>query len=314
MKLLTLQVDRDFHPAVLVQDHVLDLVLARQSIPLASCIPTSMRAVLGAGAEGLKVIERIMALMSGAGVLDRLRAAGAWRPFVDVKLGPVVPDPDLILSASWNSRGHVAEMLDEPPEWPCAFLKVRSALAGSGAIIIPPPGHRDMIDWEGEFCVVIGKTCHCVNSEQALDYVAGYTLLNDISARDYALPFIKSTGHSPAAQAWERNVLGKNFPTFAPIGPVITTRDDFSSPVSYHMETLVNGHVMQSSTQDDLIFGPERMIAYFSQFYVFQPGDIISMGSPPGVGMARKPQLFLKQGDTVEVRLDGIGSLVNRVG
>ena len=314
MKLLSLQVDQAFHPGVLLDDHVLDLVVARKVIPLASSIPTSMRALLGAGSEGLKVIERIIERASGNGMRAQLLATGAWRAFAEVTLGPVVPDPDLLVAASWNSRGHVAEMHDEPPEWPCAFLKVRSALAASGARIIPPPGHVDMIDWEGEFCVVIGKKCHRVDAEQALDYVAGYTLLNDISARDYALPFIKSNDHSLAAQAWERNVLGKNFPTFAPIGPVITTKDHFPAPVSYHMETLVNGQVMQTSTQDDLVFGPEKMIAYFSQYYVFQPGDIISMGSPPGVGMARKPQVFLKRGDTVEVRLQGIGSLVNRVG
>ena len=195
-----------------------------------------------------------------------------------------------------NSRGHVAEMGDEPPPYPCAFHKVKSALSASGADIVPPPGHGDMLDWEGEFCVVIGRRCHRVEVGDAMAYVAGYTLMNDVSAREFVKPFVTSVGASPTAQAWERNVLGKNFPTFAPIGPVIATRDELPSPLTYHMETLVNGEIMQSSTQDDLVFGPAEMIAYFSQFYVLQPGDIISMGSPPGVGMARQPQVFLKPG------------------
>jgi acylpyruvate hydrolase len=313
MKLLTLRRNGAFRPGILLGDMVLDLVAAREAVPLSAMLAPTLRGLFAGGPEVLLLLSRIVELSHGAGARDRLEADGALLPFADASLAPVIPDGDLLLSGSMNSRGHLAEMGDDLPEWPCAFLKVRSALNGSGADIVAPPGHGDMIDWEGEFCVVIGTRCHQVSEAAALEHVVGYTLLNDVSAREYALPFIKSTKPSPTAQAWERNVLGKNYPTFAPLGPVIATKDELSDPLHYQMDTLVNGQVMQTSTPEDLVFSPAQMIAYFSQYYILQPGDIISMGSPPGVGMARKPPQFLKPGDTVEVRVKEIGSLVNRV-
>lgn len=313
MKLLTLQSGNGFRIAVKIDDEVLDLVLARAVVPLAMLIPDSMTQLLAGGSEALAVVARVLAFAKETSTYAALKDLGAWQPYNTAALGPVVPEPDLVLSGSMNSRGHLEEMGDEVPSHPCAFHKVRSALSASGAEIVPPPGHGDMIDWEGELCVVIGTRCHNVAVENALEHIVGYTLMNDVSAREYVLPFVTATGPSPTAQAWERNVLGKNYPTFAPIGPMIVTKDELPQPFTYRMETLVNGTVMQNSTEADLVFGPAEMVAYFSQFYVFQPGDIISMGSPPGVGMARKPQVFLKPGDTVEVRATGLGSLVNRV-
>ena len=313
MKLLTLRSGDRYHPAVLLADEALDLIVAREVIPLAMCLPDSLKGLLAAGAEALKVVDRVLALASEPAARARLLVVGGLRPFASAVLASVVPDADLVLSGSMNSHGHLREMGDAPPDHPCAFHKVRSALSASGAEIVPPAGHGDRIDWEGEFCIVIGKRCHAVSIDEAGDCIVGYTLMNDVSAREYALPFIQAKGAVPAAQAWERNVLGKNYPGFAPIGPVIATKDELPSPLTYHMETVVNGEVMQSSTQDDLVFGPAEMVSYFSQFYVFQPGDIISMGSPPGVGMARKPPQFLKPGDVVEVRVGAIGTLVNTV-
>ena len=313
MKLLTLRSGNSFHPAIKIGDEVLDLMLARAAVPLALLLPEQMSRLLAGGSEALAVVDRVAELANSTSTRDALHQYGAWQPYATAVFGPVVPEPDLVLSGSMNSRGHLEEMGDGLPAYPCAFHKVRSALSASGADIVPPPGHGDMIDWEGELCVVIGTPCHNVMVEDALDHVVGYTLMNDVSAREYVLPFVTATGASPTAQAWERNVLGKNYPTFSPIGPMIVTRDELPQPFTYHMETLVNGAVMQSSTQDDLVFGPAEMIAYFSQFYTFMPGDIISMGSPPGVGMARKPQVFLKPGDTVEVRATGLGSLINKL-
>ena len=311
MKLLSLKVSDGFHPAVLVGEDALDLVLARGLLSGAEAVPGDMKSLLAAGPTMLETIRSLAA--SAAEASEQLRAAGVLTPLGKTVLGPVVPDPDLVLSGSMNSYGHLREMGDAVPLHPCAFHKVRSALSASGAPILLPEGHGDMLDWEGEFSIVIGSRCHRVSVEQAMDHVAGYTLMNDVSAREYARAFIMSKEPSPTAQAWERNVLGKNYPGFAPVGPVIATKDELPSPLSYHMETLVNGEVMQSSTQEDLVFGPAEMVSYFSQFYVFQPGDIISMGSPPGVGMARKPPQFLKPGDTVEVRVAEIGSLTNPI-
>jgi acylpyruvate hydrolase len=313
MKLLTLRSNDRYHPAVLIADYALDLILARGVIELARCLPDNMKSLIAAGPEALNVIERVVSIAKDPDVRESLLKIGGFAAFADVTLGPVVPDPDLILSGSMNSHGHLREMGDAPAVHPCAFQKVRSALSASGAPIVPPPGHGDMVDWEGELCVVIGARCHAVSVAEAQDYIVGYTLMNDVSAREYVLPFVQSKGPVPSAQAWERNVLGKNYPTFCPVGPVIVTKDEFQYPLTYVLETLVNGEIMQSSTQDDLVFGPEQMVSYFSQFYVFQPGDIISMGSPPGVGMAQKPPRFLRGGDLVEVRMNRIGSLVNAV-
>ena len=311
MKLVNLRYADGFRPAALLGADVLDLTLASAALNHDSEIPSSMKALLAGGGAVLAEVAALAAFDAKDEAL--LRSAGALRPFIDAQLGPVVDDPDLVLAGSMNSRGHVAEMGDEPPAFPCAFHKVRSALSASGADIILPPGHGNMIDWEGELCAVIGRSCHRVSVEEALDCIVGYTLMNDVSAREFVLPFVTANGASPTAQAWERNVLGKNFPTFAPIGPAIVTKEELPSPYNYRMQTLVNGEVMQDSTQEDLVFGPAEMLSYFSQFIVFQPGDIISMGSPPGVGMARKPQLFLKPGDTVEIRATGLVSLTNRV-
>jgi 2-keto-4-pentenoate hydratase/2-oxohepta-3-ene-1,7-dioic acid hydratase in catechol pathway len=311
MKLLTLRVNRAFHPAVMAGDEVLDLVLAAEVIPLARFVPGRMRDLLAGGHEGLAVIRRVLALAAEAP--DALRSAGALLPFAEARLAPVVPDPNIILSGSMNSRGHLHEMNDPIPERPSAFEKTRSALAASGDDIQRPPGHDHMIDWEGEFCIVLGARCHRVSEADAMQYVAGYTLMNDISAREFVLPFVTAKGAAVTAQAWERNVLGKNFPGFCPVGPVIATKDEFPEVFDYHMETLVNGEVMQSSTKQDLVFGLAQMLSYYSNFHIFEPGDIMSMGSPPGIGMARRPPLFLQPGDVVEVRVREIGTLVNRI-
>ncbi|RQR51308.1 fumarylacetoacetate hydrolase family protein [Burkholderia sp. Bp9140] len=313
MKLLTIRSGDASHAGVLVGENVIDLVVVRRHVPFATCLAQTVAGLLEHGEEGLRIIRRVIEFAEDPTSRQTLKDASAYVPLKDVTLAPVIPDPQIVLCGSMNSRGHTREMGDELPEYPCAFHKVRSALTASGAPIVPPPSHGNMIDWEGELCVVIGKRCHNVSIDEAQDCIAGYTLMNDISAREFVGPFVTAVGAAPTAQAWERNVLGKNFPTFAPIGPVIVTRDEVSNPLTYHIETLVNGEVMQSSTHEDLVFGPAEMISYFSKFYIFEPGDIISMGSPPGVGMARKPPRFLKPGDEVVVRVKEIGELINRV-
>ena len=314
MKLLTLRTAEGFHTGILLEGEVLDLHIASASLRPLAGLPPTMRGLLGALDANAALIREALAGLTQASVRDMLRAKGALVPLSGLRLGPVVPDSDLVLAGSMNSRGHLAEMHDEIPSYPCAFHKVRSALAASGDDIQVPPDHAQMIDWEGEFCAVIGTRCHRVAPEDAPRHIAGFTLMNDISARDFVLPFITAKGPAPTAIAWERNVLGKNFPTFCPIGPVLATRDEFPAQFDYLMQTLVNGEIVQSSSKADLVFGIAEMVSYFSTFYVFQPGDIISMGSPPGVGMASKPQRFLKKGDVVEVRVAEIGTLRNRIG
>jgi acylpyruvate hydrolase len=313
MRLLTLQSGDRLQAGVLVGDEVLHLFTARVVFPEAALVPETLAGLLAAGPGALTLVAELAARAAHPAQREALRAHQALRPYASTKLAPVIPEPALLLAGSMNSRGHLAEMGDVPAEHPCAFLKVRSAIAASGSDIELPAGEAEMIDWEGEFCLVIGKPCHRVTVEHAMDYVVGYSLMNDVSAREYVMPFVRAKGAVPAAQAWERNVLGKNYPTFAPIGPVIATKDELPMPLRYKMETLVNGEVMQSSTEEDLVFGPAEMVSYFSRYYRLMPGDIISLGSPPGVGMAQKPPRFLRPGDQVEVRVAEIGSLINGV-
>ena len=164
-----------------------------------------------------------------------------------------------------------------------------------------------------EFSVVIGKPCHRVNAAQALDYVAGYTIVNDISARDWVAPIFSANGTWASIQAWEHNLLGKMFPTFCPMGPVLATRDEVPDPDHVRLETRLNGKVMQSANTDDLVFSVAKLIEYYSQFYLFRPGDVITTGSPSGVGFGRNPKVFMKAGDVIEVEVQGIGILRNTI-
>jgi acylpyruvate hydrolase len=199
------------------------------------------------------------------------------------------------------------------PETPTHFAKSASAIIGPGAAIRLPASNPDMVDWEGEFCAVIGHPCHGVSEKEALDYVAGYTLVNDVSARDWVAPIAKATGTMGPIMAWEHNILGKQFPTFCPMGPALVTRDEIRDPHDLALETKVSGKVMQSTNTSDLVFNVVQLIAYYSRFYLLRPGDVITTGSPAGVGYGREPKVFLRSGDTVEVTAQGIGTLTNPV-
>jgi acylpyruvate hydrolase len=313
MKLLTIRDETALIPAVLIGADVLDLSRAGEVIPQARNLPKTLKLILAAGAQGLPVVQAVLDQAKTPETQAQLRAAGALRAFADVTLAPVIPDPDVVLCGSMNSLGHLEEMGDQPPEKPVGFLKVRGTLNASGQPIVCPPDNGEMVDWEGEFCVVFGAPCYRVSEADAMKYIAGYTLLNDVSAREFVMPYVRATERLAITGAWERNVLGKNFPTFCPLGPVLLTKDEVPEPFEYHMQTVVNGKVMQTSTPADLVFSIPQFIAYFSVFYHFQPGDIISLGSPPGVGMMMKPPVFLRPGDLVEIREPHIGALANTV-
>ena len=314
MKLLTLRSEDTTRPAVMVGSDVLDLVGAADVIDLARQVPPGVRGILASGAPGLQLIGQIIARASEEPAASALKAAGALFAFAQAKLAPVVPDPAMFISVGANSRGHLHEMNDPPPPTPDSFFKVRSALAASGDVIRPPAEYADMLDWEGEMCVVIGARCHRIEAGDAEHYIAGYTLTNDVSARNNVREFITATGRGPSIVAYRTLTQLKNFPGFCPIGPVIATKDEFPAVWDYHMETLVNGEVVQTSNKADLVFTPADILAYYSRFYVFEPGDMFSLGSPPGVGMAMKPQRFLKPGDLVEVRVPEIGVLSCPIG
>jgi 2-keto-4-pentenoate hydratase/2-oxohepta-3-ene-1,7-dioic acid hydratase in catechol pathway len=212
-----------------------------------------------------------------------------------------------------NYHAHLQEMNSAVPDYPTSFVKNSNAVIGPGAPIVLPASHPDMVDWEGEFSVVIGRPCHAVAELDALNYVAGYTLINDVSARDWVGPVSEASAVMSGVLAWERNLLGKQFPTFCPMGPVLTTKDEIPDPGFVELTTKLNGKTMQSANTDDLVFGVRELIAYYSQWYQFRPGDIITTGSPSGVGFGRNPKIFMHAGDRIEIHASGIGTLSNPV-
>jgi len=234
-------------------------------------------------------------------------------PLGKARLAPPIANPGLLLSCGMNYHEHLKEMKTPVPEKPAAFTKSVASIIASGEPILLPKAYPDMVDWEGEFTVVIGRACHRVTADKALDYVAGYTIVNDVSARNWVAPIFSAGGGMAAIHAWEHNLLGKMLPTFCPMGPVIATKDEVPDPDDVKIVTRLNGQVMQDANTDDLVFGIPKLIEYYSQFYRFRPGDCITTGSPSGVGYGRNPKVFMKAGDTIEVEVAGIGTLSNPV-
>jgi 2-keto-4-pentenoate hydratase/2-oxohepta-3-ene-1,7-dioic acid hydratase in catechol pathway len=229
------------------------------------------------------------------------------------KLLPPISNPGLLLSVGMNYHEHLKEMKTPVPEKPAAFTKSVASIIASGEPILLPASHPDMVDWEGEFTVVIGKAGHRIPAAKALDHVAGYTLANDVSARNWVTAIFQSQGIMGPIHAWEHNLLGKMMPTFCPMGPCIATKDEVPDPDDVKIVTRLNGQVMQDANTDDLVFSVVKLIEYYSQFYRFLPGDCITTGSPSGVGFGRNPKVFMKAGDTIEVEVKGIGVLSNPV-
>jgi len=211
-------------------------------------------------------------------------------------LAPVLP-PN-VLAIGLNYRGHAEESGHPLPERPVLFVKVTTAVCGPDDDIVLPREAPDEVDYECELAIVMGKRAKHVSEAEALDYVLGYTCANDVSARDCQLRL--------DAQ-WAR---GKSFDTFAPLGPWIETDLD---PDSVSICTRLNGHVMQQSNTNDLIFSCARLVSYLSDSLTLLPGTVILTGTPSGVGFARKPPVFLRPGDVVEIEIGGIGTLRNRV-
>lgn len=214
-----------------------------------------------------------------------------------VKLLPPIEPPNII-AIGLNYRGHALESGKPLPERPLMFIKATTSLWATGDPILLPAMARNEVDYECELAIVIGKTAHNVPQARAFEYVLGYTCANDVSARDCQL---RQDGQ------WAR---GKSFDTFAPLGPWIQTEMD---PENAHLCTRLNGHVMQDSNTNDLIFSCRYLISFLSRAMTLRPGTVIMTGTPSGVGDARKPPVYLRPGDVVEVEVEGIGVLRNSV-
>ncbi len=235
--------------------------------------------------------------------VDQVKSVGTpgsnmAQPLADARLLPPIPDPSKIVCIGLNYLDHCEEQNKPKPEKPMLFAKFSNTIAGPTDDVEIPENTQEL-DFEGELAVIIGETARRVSREQALKHVFGYMALLDVSARDLQ----RTDGQ------WVR---AKSQDGFAPCGPCIVTADEVPDPQALSIETRVNGAVMQKSTTGNMIFPIADLIAYVSDSLTLQPGDIISTGTPAGVGVHRNPQVLLGNGDIVEVTIGGIGTLKNR--
>lgn len=220
-------------------------------------------------------------------------------PFDRITFLPVIPNPDKIICAGVNYEEHRIETNRERTDHPTIFLRLAASQTGHDAPILLPPESVEL-DYEGEIAVIIGKAGRRISREDAWSHVAGYAPYNDASIRDWQ----RHTGQ------W---ASGKNFPATGAFGPWMVTRDEIADGEEIPLETRLNGQVMQRATTAMMIFDIPRLIEYASTFTHLVPGDVIATGTPGGVGVKRTPQVFMKDGDTVEVEIGKVGTLINRV-
>ncbi len=220
-------------------------------------------------------------------------------PLTGVSLLPPVPDPDKILCIGLNYRAHAEETKQSIPEVPTVFAKFRNALAAPGATVGLPKA-SEKVDYEAEVCIVIGRRLKEAGPDEALAGVAGFTLLNDLSARDLQL----------ATTQW---TSGKTFDGAAPCGPALVTADEAGAHDEIEFSLTLNGEEMQRSSTADLIFSVPALVAHLSNLMTLEPGDLISTGTPSGVGIARRPSVWLKPGDETVISSPQLGRLVTRI-
>jgi len=284
MRLATIQTAFGPRAAVLHREHYVDLHASE------SALPRSVRQLLELGPAALKAAEQI----AGRDTAIRYEAA-------TTKLLPPVPDPPKIVCLGLNYRDHAAESGAPIPKEPVLFSKYATALIGPGDPIFLPPVSSE-VDYEAELVLVVGKRGRPAAAEAALEYLAGYTIGHDVSARDWQL--------KKDQKQW---MVGKTFDTFAPTGPVLVTADEVPDPHNLPIRLRLNGQTMQDSNTKQMVFPVGEVLAYLAKVFTLEPGDLIFTGTPPGVGFARKPPVFLKAGDVVEVEIEGLGVLRNAV-
>lgn len=226
------------------------------------------------------------------------RADGPRHDPSSLDFAPLVPRPDKIVCVGMNYRSHILEMGREPPEHPTLFAKYASALVGARDDIVLPRV-SSAVDWEVELAVVIGSPVRHVSVHDAPNAIAGYSVLNDVSMRDYQNRTLE----------W---LQGKTFESSTPLGPMLVTLDELSDPYNLELTCEVDGEQMQKGLTSDLVFDPAELVAYVSDIFTLEPGDVIATGTPGGVGHARTPPRYLRDGALVVTRVEGVGECRNR--
>jgi acylpyruvate hydrolase len=295
MKLVTFKDESGVHIGAVVGDHVVDF--HRALGPDADTLPNEMVTFIAGGEDALakarKALERY----------QEGKAAGAGQPLSRVKLMAPLLRPPKIIMGGRNYANHVAELQQgdasiQIPPFPRIFSKYHTAIVGPGDNVVRPKIDK-MVDFEGELTVVIGKPARHVEEKDAYDYVAGYTIVNDVTAR--------------TIQSQQELILSKSFETFCPIGPWIVTKDEISDPHTLTTTTYINDRQIAQNKTADMLYKVPQYISFLSKAFLLEPGDLISTGSPPGPGMYRDPPLLPQPGEVMRISVSGIGTLENPI-
>lgn len=243
------------------------------------------------------VIDDINGKTLSAESLSRLAALDSESlPLVDgaTRLGPCVNQVGKFICIGLNYADHAAESGLAVPAEPVVFMKATSAITGPNDPVIKPR-NSTKLDWEVELGIVIGKHASYVEENEAMDYIAGYCVINDVSEREFQLE---------RGGQWDK---GKGCDSFGPLGPYLVTKDEVPDPLNLNLWLKVNGKTFQNGSTNQMVFGPGFLVHYLSQFMSLQPGDVISTGTPPGVGLGQKPPVYLNVGDVMELGIEGMG-------
>ena len=303
MKLITFSVEEKPILGAIAEGRAIDLPRAVAAFFEAvhdtrqPAFPTTMRALLEAGDTAMQAAAKTLNWLEVQGI-EAL--APVSHPLEAVSLAPPVPDPSKIVCCGLNYADHCREQNIDLPKNLVLFSKFSTALIGYGDAITWKAGTSQQVDYEAELAFIIGKRARNVPVEDAYNYIAGYTIANDVSARDVQF----------GDGQWIR---GKSFDTFCPLGPALVTADEIGDPHSLAIRCRVNGHLLQDSNTAELVFKVPQILSFISQTATLLPGDIVLTGTPAGVGVFRDPQIFLHPGDQVEVEIDKLATLHNYV-
>lgn len=299
MKLISYRKDGRESIGVVVDERVVDINAGLALLGTSGILVHDMVHLLEQGDGALQTIRQMVQAYQQLLASDSADAQAVSFPLSEVTILPPVTRPQKILAIGANYRAHCAESGMPVPQKPIVFVKVTSALTAHGEAIVYPRITQEL-DYEGELAVIIGKRARHVPEEDAMQYIAGYTIMNDVSARDLQ----RTEGQ------WSR---AKGCDTFAPCGPWLVTADEIADPHNLTIETRVNGEVRQHASTGDMIFPIPFLIAYITSAMTLMPGDIITTGTSAGVGVYRQPKGLLQPGDEVSIRIEGIGELRNYV-
>jgi 2-keto-4-pentenoate hydratase/2-oxohepta-3-ene-1,7-dioic acid hydratase in catechol pathway len=299
MKLLTFQHQEQQRVGVQEKENVYDLVALVEQFNKENdenlSISNDLDRIIVQNSKTMPTIQKVWEWVKE----NKYAVSNATYSLEDIKVLAPVRRPGKVVCVGNNYMDHCMEQNVEPPKKPMIFSKWASCIVGpDDAIELPTDSVQ--VDYEAELAVVIGKKGKNITEEEAMDYVFGYTIMNDVSARDVQFEDVQ----------WVR---GKSYDTFAPIGPVLVTKDEIEDPHKLDIKLDVNGERLQDSNTKHLIFNIPFIISYLSKGFTFEPGDIIATGTPHGVGVFRDPQVFLKSGDACRIEIENVGVLENTV-